>query len=534
VLATIRLKALASTGGLSTPLSFVSRGGSPTDVVYLTESVLGGTSNGSVTISGASGTLEDPLPLTCGATETGSTDGYSAIITEYGDCGGGFSGPEVVYALQLSQTQSVSITLDTAASLALIALASPDASDCWYVGGSLPPETLPPATYYFVIDGFDAGGYTLEVDCQAPSEETPTPSATSTATVTPSRTPTHTVTPSPTSPAWPGTYENPLPVFCDQTVTGSTSGYEAQFSDYGTCGSGFVMPEVWYRLQVQREADVYITVDSSLPLYAFLLGSQNPEDCLDSGSSVIVSAAYPRTYYLVVDGTGFGRYDLDIRCEQPATLTPTPSATHTGVPGSYSSFLPIVLRNWTVERATPTHTASPTSEPRWTPTATGEPGPSPTPTATPTPAGTFQDPIPVACEEFRVGNSAGYGDTTDSYGVCGSGFLGPEVVHQLQIARGTELLSVNFGAAGELRLLLLAGPSPHDCIASARPGSYLRLSNPPPGTYFIVVDGPTAGSYAFTAHCQPGTVQGHGPVSEGYADQPHQYSPDFRSLPRLP
>jgi hypothetical protein len=525
---------------LATPLSFVSRGGSPTDVVYLTESVLGGTSDGDVTIRGASGTLEDPLPLLCGAAETGNTDGYPAMITEYGDCGGGFSGPEVVYALQLDQTQAVSMTLDTAASLALIALTGPDSGDCWYVGGALPPETLPPATYYFVIDGLEAGGYTLQVDCQVPTQDTPTPTATSTATDVPSPTPTHTVTPSPTSPAWPGTYENPLPVFCDQTVTGSTNGYEAQFSAYGDCGGGFVMPEVWYRLQVQQEADVYITVDSPLPLYGFLLDSQDPEDCLDSGSAVTMARAHPQTYYLVVDGTGFGSYNLDIRCEQPATLTPTPTATRTEVPGTYNAFLPIVLRNWTMEQATPTRTTSPspsptlTSGPTWTPTATVEPSPSPTATATPTPAGTLQDPIPVACEELRVGNSAGYGATTDSYGGCGSGFPGPEVVYRLQMAHRTERLSVDFGAAVDLRLFLLSGPDPRECLASARPGSYLQLLDPPLGTYLIVVDGPRAGGYALTAHCQPGSADTSGTSPARHAGQPHRYSPETHRLPLLP
>ncbi len=532
VLATVRFKALANTGGLATPLTFVARGGSPTDVVYQTASVLAGSSGGSVTIGGAAGTLEDPLPLLCGATEVGSTDGHAAMISEYGDCGGGFSGPEVVYALQLGQTQSVSITLNTSAPLALVALASPDASDCWYVGGSLPPETLPPATYYFVVDGFDSGDFTLQVDCQASTQDTPTPTATKTATATPS--PTGAVTPSPTSPAWPGTYENPLPIFCDQTVTGSTSGYEAQFSAYGSCGSGFDLPEVWYRLQVQREADVYITVESSLSLYAFLLSSQDPEACIDSGSVVTIVGTDPETYYVVIDGTEFGRYNLDIRCEQPATLTATPSATRTGVPGTYHAFLPIVLKNWTVEPATPTHTISPspTSELTWTPTA--EPSPSPTLIATPTPAGTFQDPIPVDCEELRVGNSSGYSATTDSYGLCGSGFVGPEVVYQLQIGNWIDRLSVNFGAAVELRLLLLSESVPSACLASARPGSYVQLPNPAPGTYFIVVDGPTGGSYAFTAHCQPDSTEISGILSEQHAGQPRRYSSGFHHLPLSP
>jgi len=53
VLATVRFKALWGTGGGSTPLSFVSRQGNPTDVTYGGGSVLSGVSDGSLTISGA-------------------------------------------------------------------------------------------------------------------------------------------------------------------------------------------------------------------------------------------------------------------------------------------------------------------------------------------------------------------------------------------------------------------------------------------------------------------------------------------------
>jgi len=66
VLATIRFKAMWGTGGTSTPLAFVARGGNPTDVTYGETSVLAGVYNGSVTISGE---LPPPTP-TSTATST--------------------------------------------------------------------------------------------------------------------------------------------------------------------------------------------------------------------------------------------------------------------------------------------------------------------------------------------------------------------------------------------------------------------------------------------------------------------------------
>jgi hypothetical protein len=74
VLATIRFKALAGTGGGSTPLTFVSRGGSPTNVTYAGDSVLTGVENGGVVISGGTpaitGTVTSTPTLTYTPTST--------------------------------------------------------------------------------------------------------------------------------------------------------------------------------------------------------------------------------------------------------------------------------------------------------------------------------------------------------------------------------------------------------------------------------------------------------------------------------
>jgi hypothetical protein len=594
VLATIRFKALASTGGLGTSISFVARGGSPTDVTYQGGSVLGSATGGSVTISGGSpGTLQDPLPLTCGDTVADDTSGYEANVSEYGQCGGGLVGPEVAYVLQLMQTTSVTFTLDTTASLALLALDSSNPGDCWYLGGSLPGQSLPAGTYYIVVDGLDAGSYSLQVDCDVLIEDTPTPTRTTSPTATgtptptstatqtptptptptptgtttsmPSETPTITPTPtaSPTGTAWPGTYDNPLPMVCDQITAGSTNGFWAVTSSYGSCGSGYNMPEVWYWLQVEREGDIQVMLDSSLSLFAFVLGSRDPSDCLGSGTTVTIPDATPGMYYLAVDGTEYGPYILEVRCALRPTATPTstptptdtatptrtptatstatrtntPTATYTATPTGTSTrtstptrtalihgaHLPIVLKEssmmptttalatrtptraatWTMT-ATPsaTRTVQPTGTVVSTPTARPTPAPSPTPTYWP--AGTFEDPLPAECEGYYVGSTADYAAAISSYGSCGRGFYGPEVIYRLPIQQQLDSLSINFGGAADLRLFLLSQASPGYCVASAEPRGFLQVPMVQPGTYFVAVDGSaTPASYAFVVHCLP-------------------------------
>jgi hypothetical protein len=84
VLATIRFRALTGTGAGSTPLTFVSRGGSPTSATYAGESVLTGVQNGSVTIAGDTGTVT-PTATTGVATPTRTltpspTGGFPPIV----------------------------------------------------------------------------------------------------------------------------------------------------------------------------------------------------------------------------------------------------------------------------------------------------------------------------------------------------------------------------------------------------------------------------------------------------------------------
>jgi hypothetical protein len=151
------------------------------------------------------GTLENPIPVVCEGVYSGDTADYDDNIGDYGgECNTGLvlNGPEVVYALQVSYPMdSLSITLDTTADLALLLLSSPNPNDCLFIGGSAGLDDVAPGTYYIVVDGFGAGTYTMEVDCAPGPHETPTPtlSPTSGPTPTPTTSPTSGPTPTPTT-----------------------------------------------------------------------------------------------------------------------------------------------------------------------------------------------------------------------------------------------------------------------------------------------------------------------------------------------
>jgi hypothetical protein len=594
VLATMRFKAIAGTAGGTTAVTFTSPPASPTDVFYQAVTVLGGTSNAAVTIA-AGGTFETPLALTCGERLTDNSAAYPATVDDYGACGGGYTGPEVVYTLQLTETATVSVTLESMAPLALFLLSSSSPLDCGYTGGALPPTVLAAGTHYVVVDGLDAGAYSLAIDCQvlaapsptptstATSTPTETPTPTSTATATPSATPTQsptstqtptdtqsptpshtataTPTPTPTGTSWPGTFDNPFPISCGQSVSGSTNGYWAAISSYGSCGSGFAGPEVFFALQLAEAMSLQVGLYGQPSLTAFVLGSRDPDNCLGSGRWISLARLEPGTYYLGIDGTTFGDYTLEVQCEPPPADTPTPTATptETTTPTQTATSTETATPTETLtptdtltptpsptptntatntQTHTPTRTSTPTHTPTVTLTATAtrrvyrvylpvalrrSPGGSsvpfvpsptvtptatetqfgaPTPTPTQTPAGDFRSPIPLYCEALQSGYTAGHPSVVDSYASCGSGLWGPEVVFRFSVDYPLQYVSIQFTAAEGLRLFLLSAAHPDTCVTDIPRGSY-QMYSVSPGSYYLVVDGVGAGTYALALRCQP-------------------------------
>ncbi len=153
------------------------------------------------------GTLDDPVPAVCGASYSGTTYGHRAQISDYAGCGVfGLWGPEVVYELQVGYPLNyLNISLSTPTSLALFVLSSADPSDCLDWGSSVTLSDISAGTYYIVVDGQEAGSYSMEIVCVPASGETPTPTPSPTVpTATPTASPTPGPSPTPTSTRTPG------------------------------------------------------------------------------------------------------------------------------------------------------------------------------------------------------------------------------------------------------------------------------------------------------------------------------------------
>ncbi|MGQ9493788.1 MAG: C1 family peptidase [Anaerolineae bacterium] len=418
--ATIRFKALWGTGGLSTPLTFVSREGNELGVYNYPagENVLTGVQNGTVTISGepppVPGTFQDPLPIACGQSVSDTTANYPANISAYGDCGSEFMAPEVVYTLSVDTPTTLNITLTTTAELAMFLLSGPDPSSCFDMGAFIEQNVIP-GSYYLVVDGLEIGDYTIDVQCHP--WETPTPTPTETSTVTP--TPTNTATPTPTHTSTPTPTETWTPTPTPTNTPTSTP-----------TNTPTLIPT-----QTSTPTRTSIRFQLYLPL-------------LRGGSGIL--------------------------------LTPTPTPTVTQTPTQTASLTPAYTRT-----ATPTPTT----------------GPSPTPTATP--AGTFEDPIPVTCEGFYSNDTAGHRAVINHYGTCGTGLSGPEIIYRLQLDSLLSRLDISLGASADLRVFLFTGDNPANCFATVTPGPARELYNVLPGIYYLSVDGPTPGRFSLAIHCLP-------------------------------
>lgn len=146
-----------------------------------------------------SGSFQDPIRIVCQETYSGTTADHASVISNYGACGTGMWGPEVVYTFQSGYALNwLGIALDTTADLALFMLSDANPATCFSSGGSVVvPNVAAGVTYYIVVDGFESGSYVMEVFCHPPPATTPTatPMWTATPTAGPSPTPTRTRTP---------------------------------------------------------------------------------------------------------------------------------------------------------------------------------------------------------------------------------------------------------------------------------------------------------------------------------------------------
>jgi hypothetical protein len=186
-------------------------------------------------------------------------------------------------------------------------------------------------------------------------------------------------------PPIPGTFRDPLPLACGQSISDTNANYPANVTDYGDCGSDFIAPEVVYALSVDAPTTLDITLTTTAELAVFLLSGPDPNTCFDMGA-YIAQNVMPGVYYLVVDGLEPGEYTLDVQCYPWETPTPTPTNTPTATPTPTDTATPTPTQTLT---ATPTNTPTPTNTLTPTPTATSTSTPTKTPTPTDTPTATL-------------------------------------------------------------------------------------------------------------------------------------------------
>jgi uncharacterized repeat protein (TIGR01451 family) len=147
------------------------------------------------------GTYDDPLAAECEGRYSGSTALHGAKIADYGVCGYGMFGPEVVYALNVTAPLAyLEADLGATTDLSLFLLSGRGGASCLgYVraGGALVVPDVAPGLYFLIVDGSVTGTYFFSVHC-SPAAPTPTATGTATATATQTATPTRTRTPAAT------------------------------------------------------------------------------------------------------------------------------------------------------------------------------------------------------------------------------------------------------------------------------------------------------------------------------------------------
>jgi hypothetical protein len=155
--------------------------------------------------------IGNAAPAFCGGVYRNDTHTAANNVSRYG-CRSAWdeSGPEVVYRIELSQSQPLSATLleaDADMDMFLLRYAYPDS--CIAAGDASLAAQAEPGVYFLAVDGYQgaAGNFALRLTCPDAIQATPT------LTPTPSPTPTATITPTPGPSATPTATSAPRPVY---------------------------------------------------------------------------------------------------------------------------------------------------------------------------------------------------------------------------------------------------------------------------------------------------------------------------------
>jgi Cys-rich repeat protein len=249
----------------------------------------------------------DPLTISgsgiYGGDTTGMANDYAPILST---CTGGLAaaGADEVWEVTLAEGQILTVSMDAPLFDAVLYLVT----DCSDIDGSCVagsdtgnPETInytatADGTYYLIADGYlstSEGPYTLDVDIE--------------------------------TPATGETCADPLPITCNGTYNGDTTGMADDYAPTTTACTGTAAAagadQVW-EVTLGAGEQITASMDAAFNAVLYLVSDCGDIDgtCLDgsdSGNPETISYASPGggTYYLIADGrfsTSEGPYTLDV------------------------------------------------------------------------------------------------------------------------------------------------------------------------------------------------------------------------------
>lgn len=110
----------------------------------------------------------DMTPLDCDSQVAGNTGDFSdeSAFNGYTGVGGGYTGPERIFRVDLAEVSTLNFILTTAADLDLILLSDCDPTMVLFSGDDeLVTDCLDPGSYYLVVDGPVAGDFMVDLYC---------------------------------------------------------------------------------------------------------------------------------------------------------------------------------------------------------------------------------------------------------------------------------------------------------------------------------------------------------------------------------
>ena len=354
---------------------------------------------------------------------------------------------------------------------------------------------------------------------------------------------------------------DPIQLSCTSYYTGSNNTGNYNYSSYPFTQypNGMTGPEAYHRLTIVYPALITITMspqNQTQDLDLFLLSACNNTSGLAysqnaTGSEQISINLNPGTYYIIVDGWNgaVSNYTLNVNCTQnTACAAPVYTdlfsndiscssarincSTSVGYTWAWA-YRSLNSASWTTLPNTSTYysvlsglQASTTYEFKcailcsnntwsaWSPAQQFT-----TPSCGPT-NNNCNNPITAICGNTYTGNNGTGSNNFNGYYINGTynAETGPEMVYMINMPNGGALTLSLTGLSGDLDLFLLSSCSNNAVVkVSGNAGNNsesISVSNLPPGTYRIVIDGwnNTISNYALNVQCT-GTGNGCAPTA---------------------